>query len=188
MKPKLLYNAIVARMKLEIDALKGETRAEIILLQAHVEFMIDEIFEVLIESDKMRGTRSRLEKKLEILKDLGWFTEETVNDIKQLSKIRGLMAHSLDVYSQETREKMETEFKQIQLIKRADPVFFPKDDSIQKHLRNLMEIYMSTLYYVYENVYKLKQTRSLENPDSLRENWRFIKGEKGEPVMVKDEV
>ena len=173
MKSKIDYNSMISRMISEIDALKGETRAEIILLQAHVEFMVDEILEVLIETNSMRGIKSGLRKKLEILKDLDWLSQETVNDIRILAKIRGFMAHSLDVYDLKTREGMEREFKQIQLIQRADKVFFPIGESIQKHLNTVMQIYMRALYDVYERVYAVKESTSLKNPKPSRSNWYF---------------
>ena len=168
--------------------LKGEVRAEIILLQAHVEFMIDEIIEVLLETNALRGTKSRLDLKLRLLKDLGWLTEEIIHDVKVLSTIRGYVAHRLDVYQGQTRIDIENQFKLIKLIKRADPIFFPQDKSLQIHLRNVSELYFRILYDVYDTVYKVKAKQSLENPDSLRDDYRFEKDQNGDAIIVHDTI
>lgn len=63
-------HAVQSKMLQEQSAIV-EVRAELIVLQANVEFLIDEIMEVLIESERLRGTRTRLEIKLDILQVIG---------------------------------------------------------------------------------------------------------------------
>ncbi len=172
----------------EIEALKNELRAEIILLQAHVEFIIDELLEILLESDALRGTSTRLDLKLEILKNLNWLSIDTIHDIKILSKIRGFMAHRIDVYDAQTRQDIENEFKQIKLIKKADPQIFPSGESIQAHIRQVSELYFAALYDIYSKAYDLKTTSSLKNPNSLGENYRFYKNPDGSIVIQYDET
>jgi len=177
-KEKLDYSDISKNMISEIYAIKGELRSEIILLQAHVEFMIDEIIEILIETDTMRGTKSRLDLKLKILEKLDWLPKDFVTDLKTLSTIRGFIAHRINVYDQKTREDIENQFKQITIIGKADPGVFPKDEALQTHLRTISELYFQLLYSIYDEIYELKKKCSLKNP-MISDNYHFSKNGDG---------
>jgi len=188
MKDKLDYSYIKKKLLDEITAIKGETRAEIILLQAHVEFMIDEILEILIETDSMRGTKSRLGLKLQILNENNWITNDFVFDISILSTIRGWVSHRIDIYDDRTQNDIESEFKKITLLSKADSSVFPKGESLQKHLRLIAELYFDLLYYIYEGAYALKsKSSSLKNP-TTRDNYHFLKTEDGGLTIQFDEI
>jgi hypothetical protein len=171
----------------EISALKGEVRAELIILHAYVEFLVDEIFEILIENDSSKTTISRLETKLKVLNGLKWLSDDTVADIKTLAKIRSYAAHRTDIYDEKTRKEMDQDLKQIRLTRKAGPELFPPDSSSQLQIRLIAELYFLLLSDVYEKVYKLKSVQSLVNPNPLGENYHFYK-DKGEILMSYDEV
>lgn len=186
MKEKLDYVILKTKLISEIDAIKGELRAEIILLQAHVEFMIDEIIEILIESNAMRGTRARLELKLQILKNLDWLPDDFVQDVIKLSVIRGFVAHRIEIYDEKTREDIELQFKQIKLIGKADPDVFPKDESLQKHLRIVSELYLEILYFIYNDIYEKKKNHSITNP-MIIQDYHFFKKD-GDVIIQFDSI
>ncbi len=182
MKEKLDYSDITKNMISEISAIKGELRSEIILLQAHVEFMIDETIEILIETDALRGTKSRFDLKLKILEELDWLPKDFVKDLKALSTIRGFIAHRINVYDQKTSDDIENQFKQITIIGKADPGVFPKDEALQKHLRTISELYFQLLYSIYNEIYELKKNRSLKNP-TISDNYHFSKN--GDDITIR---
>jgi len=150
----------------EIEQIKNELRAEVILLQAHVEYMVDEILEVLIESNALRGNGTQLKKKLKILKHLGWIKESFENDIIKLSAIRGIVAHRIDVYDEKTRIQIRDEFKQITLLQNTKKIC-KQDESNQTSIRKIAEIYFLVLCWIYEKVYQAKSQNSIQNPNSV---------------------
>ena len=163
------YNAFVAKLLNELDLIKGESRAEIIVTQAFVEFMIDEIFETLVDDDSFRGTGLQLQKKLDYLNKLGWIDDEMKNDINKLAVIRGFMAHRIDIFDLETRRLLDEQFKQIGLYKRGlKSGYFEKGKSTQKYINEISQMYIRALYDVLQAVQKIKNNYSLKNPKSTK--------------------
>jgi len=187
MKPEIPFDQIYLKFLDELDHLKGELRAEIILVQAHVEFMVDEILEILLESDAMRGTRARLPLKLKILHDLGWIDDQMKNDIDVLSEIRGIIAHRIDVYDKATRNDFTEKIKQIKLFDRADPKLF-KDRSSQTVVKEASDLYISFLYDIYKKVYEMKKKCSLKGELPNRDNFHFQRDEDGLLNVQYDEI
>lgn len=163
------YNAFVAKLLNELDRIKGETRAEIIVTQAFVEFMIDEIFETLVDDDSFRGTSLQLKKKLDYLNKLDWIDAEMKNDINKLAVIRGFMAHRIDIFDQETRELLNEQFEQIGLyIRGLQSGYFKKGKSTQENINEISQMYIRALYEVLKAVQKIKNNYSLKNPQSTK--------------------
>lgn len=186
MKERLDYYELKKKMVNEINSIKGELRAEIILLQAHVEFLIDEIIEILLETNFMRGTKSRLDLKLQLLSDLNWLPKEFSDDLKKLSTIRGFVAHRIDPYDEKTRNDIEQQFKQIKLIERCTSDILPSEESIQKHLRTVLELYFDILHYIYTEIYNMKEKNSITN-HTIRDNYKFYR-DREDVVIQFDEI
>ena len=68
----------------ELDALQGEFRASIIVLQSHIDYMIDKLLETLVESDKLSQRKIGFVRKLDFLQDLGYIKKETYDDLNKL--------------------------------------------------------------------------------------------------------
>ena len=187
MKPEIPFDEIYLKFLKELDNLKGELRAEIILVQAHVEFMVDEILEILIESDAMRGTRARLSLKLKILHDLGWIDDQMKHDIDVLSEIRGIIAHRIDVYDESTRNDFREKIQRLKLFENADPSLF-KDRTKQTIVKEASDLYISFLYETYTKVYKMKKKCSMKGESPSRDNFHFVREEDGLLYVQYDQI
>lgn len=174
MKEKLDLSSIQERMIGQLEIIKGEPRAQIIVLQAHVEFLVDEILEVLIESEKYRGTKLSLLKKLDLLKDLDWIPPNIAKDISTLSVIRGFVAHRINIYDSETINEVNRKFKEISLVKKAGTTIFPENETMQSHLKQVLQLYFGILSIIYYNVYELKKKQSLKNDIKLGDYQIFM--------------
>lgn len=161
------YREIIDNMLLELNSIQGEIRSQIIILQSHVEFLIDEIIKILFETEEFRGTKLRLDKKLEILRRFGWVTNNTAKDIKLLSEIRGWIAHQINVHNEKTQEKIEEKLQSITLVKDY-PKMFP-GKNVQTNFKHVSELYIRALYSVVCDVQKHKGKESLKNPNPYKE-------------------
>jgi len=176
MKEKLDIGKIRKEMLAELEQVKGALRAEIILLQANVEFMIDEIFELLLENSVLR--RRNLNQKLEILNDLDWLPLDFVDDVKKLAEIRGWLAHNKTINGEIT-ENIQQKFKQMKIIQNSDKDVFPERSSIQMIFKTICELYIAYFTMVYYQLYDWKEKSSLKNPLKI-DNYHFSK--KGETI------
>lgn len=149
----------------ELESINKEPRAMTILLQSYLEFMIDRILESLLRTDALEKERVSLRVKLCILYDLGWIAKETQNDLKDLADIRAWMAHKIDVKSIKIQGDLLEKIDNLNIVKRSDVVYFPRDEKIEVHLNMAWQLYMLLFRDVYEQIEKKKKNRlSLKKP------------------------
>lgn len=156
------WEEIAVPLTRELNALNGEFRASIIVLQSYIDYMIDKIIETLIESQKLSARRINFERKIDLLKDLGYIKNETFYDLKALYDIRAICAHDLDVYSEMTREKIREKFQQLKIIERGKNEFFPEIDVMQTNLSKLAQFLLRMLHTRYTLAFKNKQDKSIK--------------------------
>lgn len=156
------WEEIVRPLIRELNSLDGEFRASIIVLQSYIDYMIDKIITTLVESEKLNGRKINFERKLELLKDLGYIKNETFSDLKNLYDIRAICAHDLDVYSNETRNKIEEKFKNLKIIERGTPIFFSDEDVMKQNISKLAQFLLRMLHARYERAHNTKKDKSMK--------------------------
>lgn len=93
---------IVKKMLGELQSINRETRAEAIVLEAHLEFWINEILKARLGTDDLR--RISFKNKLIVLRALDLIDTETEQDLSKIEEIRNIFAHRIDVYDEKTRD------------------------------------------------------------------------------------
>lgn len=149
MKPRLKLTQINAEMLIELDNAKENVRDIALVFQSHVEFYIDEIIELLFETTKLRSIA--FDKKMAVLKELGYISNDLGSDLKMLFEIRGHLAHVRKTHDLETKMKILTDLKKIKVVTS------PKNDIIDEIRRfkpdmsesNLVKNFPETLKYVF---------------------------------------
>lgn len=146
----------------ELDALKGEFRASIIVLQSHIDFMIDKLIETLVESNAFSARKIGFVRKLDLLLDLGYIKKETYDDLTNLYDIRAICAHDINVNSSVARTKIEEKFRVLKIIERGKSDFFPEIDIMQTSISNLSQFLLKMLHARYEQAYKMKKDKTMK--------------------------
>ncbi|HLC24179.1 MAG TPA: hypothetical protein VJJ25_00945 [Nitrosopumilaceae archaeon] len=90
-------------------------RAEVIILEANIEFILNELFRLHFDTDVLR--RIPIDKKLDVLSDVGYISEKFKKDIRKIIDIRDLYAHSPDLYDKAIQTKIISELDKLSLIK-----------------------------------------------------------------------
>ncbi len=124
MKPRLKMNQINSEMLAELNSTNGNIRAIVLVFQNHVEFYIDEIIEMLFETTKLQSIA--FDKKMSILKELGYISNDLGADLKMLFEIRGHLAHERKTHDLQTKIKILMDLKKIKVITS------PKNDIIDE--------------------------------------------------------
>lgn len=149
----------------ELDSTKGNIRAIVLVFQSHVEFFIDETIEVLFETKKLKSIA--FDKKITILKELGYISNNLGSDLKMLFEIRGHLAHQRKTQNLETKIKILTDLKNIKVVTSSkeftldrirnfkpnspDPTLLKKFPDVLKKVFHIFTFQASNVYvYAYD--------------------------------------
>ena len=156
---KLNYSSLIHNMARELELINKEPRAMIILLQSHLEFMIDRVLELSLRTNVLEKERVPLRIKLEILYELGWIAKETRDDVNNLADIRAWMAHKIDIKNVQIKGEILKKIENLNIVKRSDVVIFPKGEKLENDLNRAWQLYMQLFRGVYDRIEKMKKKR-----------------------------
>lgn len=114
MKSRLSINQINQDMLDELESTNGNIRAILLVFQSNVEFYIDETIEMLFETTKLRSIS--FDKKMTILKELGYVSHDLGSDLKMLFDIRGYLAHQRKTHDLQTKIRVLMDLKNIKVV------------------------------------------------------------------------
>lgn len=109
----------ISQMVDDVNAVKGEPRSTVLIVQLYIEYIIDEILNKKFSKSK-KILKFRFDDKLSLLVGLNLLSNELSEDLKIFYDIRNLFAHRLAINSSTFDKELISKLNAIKVTKQVD--------------------------------------------------------------------